>query len=267
MLIDLHVHSHHSRGCTLAPRDSLRRAKQAGLDGVAFTDLNTLDGLEEIRAAGREEGILALVGVEVATDRGHYLCFFPDPAKVPAPPQAFGSATPWPVREVLAKVRELGGVAVAAHPYDKTIDRPSGDFIFTLDGLAAIEGLNGRVKSAANDLAVEAADHMSLPCTGASGAHASLDEIGKAATLFRDPVASEAELVAQLRAGTVFCVAIGVTPQPAARDAGERRQRRHDDRGERDRGGRGRGGGHREGGGRRGGGHHEGGGRGGGGRR
>ena len=124
------------------------------------------------------------------------------------------------------------------------------------------------MKSAANDLAIEAADHMSLPCTGASGAHASLDEIGKAATLFRDPVASEADLVAQLRAGTVFCVAIGVTPQPAARDAGERRQRRHDvaasaigaDRG-------GRGGGHREGGGRRGGGHREGGGRGGGGRR
>jgi predicted metal-dependent phosphoesterase TrpH len=255
MLIDLHVHSHHSRGCALAPRDALRRAKQAGLDGVAFTDLNTLDGLEEIHAAGRAEGILALVGVEIATDRGHYLCFFPDPAKIPAPPQAFGSATPWPAREVLAKVRELGGVAVAAHPYDKTIDRPSGDFIFTLDGLAAIEGLNGRVKGAANDLAVEAADHMSLPCTGASGAHASLDEIGKAATLFRDPVASEAELVAQLRAGTVFCVAIGVTPQPASRDTGERRERRHEHRGERERGGRvQRGGGHREGGGRRGGG-------------
>ncbi|ABS25588.1 PHP domain-containing protein [Anaeromyxobacter sp. Fw109-5] len=253
MLIDLHVHSHHSRGSTLAPREALRRAKQAGLDGVVFTDLNTLDGLEEIRAAGREEGILALVGVEVATDHGHYLCFFPDPARVPAPPQAFGSATPWPAREVLARVRELGGVAVAAHPYDKTIDRPSGDFIFTIDGLAAIEALNASVKGPANDLAVEAADHMSLPCTGASGAHASLDAIGKAATLFRDPVASEADLVAQLRAGTVFCVAIGVSPQPAGRDGGERRERRRDDRGERDRGGHGhRGhGGHRERGGRR----------------
>ena len=164
MLIDLHVHSHHTRGCTLAPRDVLRRAKEVGLDGVAFTDLNTLDGVEEIRAAGREEGILALAGVEIATDRGHYLCFFPDPAKVPPPPQLFGSATPWPVREVLQRVRDLGGVAVAAHPYDKSIERPSGDFIFTLDGLSAIEGLNARRSAAANDLAVEAADHMNLPC-------------------------------------------------------------------------------------------------------
>ncbi|HVI95451.1 MAG TPA: PHP domain-containing protein [Anaeromyxobacter sp.] len=248
MLIDLHVHSHHTRGCTLAPRDVVRRARELGLDGVAFTDLNTLDGVDEIHAAGREEGLLSLCGVEIATDRGHYLCFFPDPAKVPAPPQVFGSATPWPAREVLAKVRELGGVVVAAHPYDKTIERPSGDFIFTLDGLSAVEGLNARRKGPANDLAIEAADHMNLPCIGSSGAQGSLDELGKAATLFRDPITSEADLVAQLRAGTVFCVAIGVQPSgDGAREHGERRERRGSDRpreGGRGEGGRRRGGGH-----------------------
>ena len=251
MLIDLHVHSHHTRGCTLTPRDVVRRAREAGLDGVAFTDLNTLDGLDEIRAAGREEGFLALCGVEIATDRGHYLCFFPDPARVPAPPQVFGSATPWPARDVLAKVRELGGVAVAAHPYDKSVERPSGDFIFTLDGLSAIEGLNAHRRGPANDLAVEAADHMSLPCTGASGAMASLDEVGKAATLFRDPVATEADLVRQLKAGTIWCVALGVTPgaAEAGRERGERGERRGGERrGPRD--GRGRGDGGRARGGR-----------------
>jgi predicted metal-dependent phosphoesterase TrpH len=228
MLIDLHVHSSHSRGCPLAPLDVARRAKEAGLDGVAFTDLNTLEGLEEIHAAGREVGIVALCGVEVATDRGHYLCFFPDPAKVPAPAQMFGSATPWPVREVVARVRELGGAVIAAHPYDKSIERPSGDFIFTIDGLSAIEGWNARRKGAANDLAIEAADHMGLPCTGASGALSSLDEIGGAATLFREPVTTEAELVAQLKAGAMFSVQLGVTPGPPERDRGERPPRRED---------------------------------------
>jgi predicted metal-dependent phosphoesterase TrpH len=251
MLIDLHVHSHHTRGCTLAPRDVVRRAKEAGLDGVAVTDLNTLDALEEVRAAGREEGFVALCGVEVVTDRGHYLCFFPDPAKVPAPPQLFGSATPWPVREVLARVRELGGVAVAAHPYDKSVEKPCGDFIFTLEGLSAVEGLNARRKGPANDLAVEAADHMNLPCTGGSGALGSLDEIGKAATLFKEPVATEADVVRQIRAGGVYCVAIGVTPAPPERgERGEGRGRGGEGR-DRDRGGRG--GGHGDGGRRRGG--------------
>ena len=214
MLIDLHVHTHQTAGCSLPPRDAVRRAREAGLDGIAFTDWNTLEGLAEIRAAGRDEGFLALCGMELTTDRGHYLCFFPEPEKLPPPAQIFGSSLPWAARDALAKVRELGGVAIAAHPYDKTVDRPSGDFIFTLEGLSAVEGLNTRRSGPANDLAVEAADHLSLPCTGGSGAHAA-EEIGRAATLFRDPVASEADLVAQIRAGTIYCVAIGVTPQPA----------------------------------------------------
>jgi hypothetical protein len=248
MLIDLHVHSHHTPGCPLVPLEVVRRAKAAGLDGVAFTDLNSLDGLTEIRAAGREEAFVALCGVEIATDKGHYLCFFSDPEKVPAPPQIFGTP-PWPVRDVLAKVAEMGGVVVAAHPYDKSVERPSGDAIFALDGLAAVEGLNARRRGPANDLAVEAADHMGLPCTGASGALGSLDEIGKAATLFRDPVRSEADLVAQLRSGTVYCVAMAVTPG-AAGEGGRRAGERSGPR--RDGGDRGRGGGPRSGGGGRG---------------
>jgi len=219
MLIDLHVHSHHTQGVTLAPRDAVRRAREAGLDGVVLTDLNTLEGLPEIREAAREESFLAMCGVELATDRGHYLCYFPDPSRVPNPPQIFGT-TPWPVREVLARVAEMGGVAIAAHPYDKSIERPSGDFIFTLDGLCALEGLNARRAGPANDLAVEAADHMSLPCVGSSGAH-QLDEIGRAATLFKEPVAGEADLVRQLRAGTVFCVAIGHQAGPRAAGQGQ----------------------------------------------
>jgi predicted metal-dependent phosphoesterase TrpH len=231
MLIDLHVHSRNTPGCHLSPREVLRRAREAGLDGVAFTDMNNMDGLAEIRAAGAAEGVLALCGVEIATDHGHYLAFFPEPEKVPALPQIFGTP-PWPVREVLAKVTAMGGATVAAHPYDKSIDRPGGDVIFTLDGLSAVEGLEARRKGASNDLAVEAADHMGLPCVGGSGARDSLDEIGKAATLFRDPVRTEADLAAQLKAGTVFCVAIGVTPGPVE----TRAPRRPGDRG-RDRGG------------------------------
>ena len=147
------------------------------------------------------------------------------------------------MREVLARVHALGGVAVAAHPYDKTIDHPSGDFIFTLDGLGAIEGLHGRKKGSHNDLAIEAADHLNLPCVGGSGALGAASEVGSAATLFRDPVASEADVVAQLKAGTVFCVALGVTPPPPERGGREGR-----DRGGREERGRGGGSGGRGGG-------------------
>jgi predicted metal-dependent phosphoesterase TrpH len=241
MLIDLHVHSHHTKDCALKPIDAARRAKDLGLDGLVFTDLNTIEGLEEFRAAGRDAGILALAGVELATDHGHYLCYLPDPAKLASPPQVFGT-TPWPVRDVIERVHALGGVVVAAHPYDKTIDRPAGDFIFTLTGLAAVEGFSGRRNATINELAVEAADHMSLPCIGGSGAHAA-EDLGNAATLLRNPVKNEAELVAQLKAGAVHCVAIGVTPRPEGEDRGDRRDRGGDRGRDRDRG---RGGGGRD---------------------
>jgi len=260
MLIDLHVHTRFTPGCTLSPRDLARRAREAGLDGLAVTDLNTMEGLEEVRAAGAAEGVVALCGVEIATDRGHYLAFFPDPARVPALPQIFGTP-PWPVGEVLRKVVELGGAAVAAHPYDKSIERPGGDVILKLEGLSAVEGLNAGRSGGVNDLAVEAADHMGLPCTGGSGVKASLGEMGSAATLFRDPVRTEADLVAQLRAGAVFCVSIGAPPRPAetrrgvggpgrdGRGRGGGRDGGRDDRGGRrgEGGGRGRPGGSRPG--------------------
>jgi hypothetical protein len=246
MLIDLHVHSTYSAGGALPVREVVRRAREVGLDGVVFTDLNTLDGLEEIRAVGREEQFVTLCGVELATDRGHFLCYFPDPAKFPAPPQVFGT-TPWPAREVVRTVVERGGVVVAAHPYDKTIDRPSGDFIFTIDGLSAVEGLNARCSRAANDLAVEAADHMNLPCVAGSAASRSLDEIGRAATLLREPVSDEAGLVAQIRGGGVYCVTIGAVPQSSGETRAPRGPRRDEQRAGGQRRGGGRGGGERRG--------------------
>jgi hypothetical protein len=99
---------------------------------------------------------------------------------------------------------------VAAHPYDKTLAPACADAVFTLDGLAALEGLHGRSGHGANDLAVEAADHLGLPCVGGSGALTSLDELGTAATLLREPVTDEAGLVRQLRAGTCWAAALGV---------------------------------------------------------
>lgn len=228
MLVDLHVHTRSTPGCALAPLDVVRRAHAAGLDGVVVTDVNTFDGLEEVRAAGRELGFLALVGVELATDHGRFLCYFPHPERLPAPGQVLG-ATPWPLREALRFVAEHRGVAVAAHPYDRTVDRPSGDAVLTIEGLSAIEGLCGRSSPAANDLAVEAADHLNLPCVGGSGAHASLDEIGRVATLFRDPVRDEEELVGRIRAGGVYCVAIGAVPEHRA-SAGRDRERPRPDR-------------------------------------
>jgi len=225
MLIDLHVHTTRTPGGTLRPLDVLRAARSLGLDGVAFTDLDGFDALPEARAAAAETGLVALVGLTLSTTQGRFLCFFDDPGRLATPAELFGPA-PRPAVAALARAVTLGAAVVAAHPYDRTLAPATGDAVFTLDGLAALEGLHGRSSHGANDLAVEAADHLGLPCVGGSGALTSLAQLGAAATLLREPVVDEAGLVRQLRAGTCWAAALGVklsAPSGPASRPGTRR--------------------------------------------
>lgn len=65
-LIDLHTHSTASDG-SASPSAIIRRAKAKGLRGVALTDHDTISGLREFLAAGKEENIDAVPGVELST--------------------------------------------------------------------------------------------------------------------------------------------------------------------------------------------------------
>lgn len=267
MLLDLHVHSRFTPGCPLEPAEAVRRAEELGLDGICFTDRDTFGVAKELASLRANTKLTVLVGTELVTDHGHYLAFFPQPAELEEPAKLFGKAGGGlpSAREVVEKVRSLGGIAVAAHPYDRDVERPAGDFIFTLRGLSAVEGFCGTRRNNVNELAIEAADHLSLPCVGGSGAM-NAEGLGTAATLLRDPVRTEAELIDAIKGGAVWAVAIGSPPkflgdEMAARERtrersgerhdrregrGERREERRDDRrggGHRRRGGRGRGGG------------------------
>ncbi len=87
----------------------------------------------------------------------------------------------------------LGAVVVAARPYDRDFPTPALDQVLSMQGLSAVEGYNARVRQPANDLAVEAAEKLGLPCVGGSDARLTLDEVGRGATFFRDPLTSQAE--------------------------------------------------------------------------
>ena len=215
MLIDLHVHSHLSKGCELNPRQVLERAALFGLDGVAFTETNTQDGFEELLDLGGATRLKIFIGLELVTDRGQYLCFFPRPELAPEPVQMWGSnrEKPWSAAECLTKLKSLGAAIVAARPYDREFQYPAGDFILTLQGLSAIEGYNPKVRQTANELAVEAAESLKLPCVGGSDARGSLDELGRAATLFKTPIRSQPELVDALIAGQYWAVMMGELPK------------------------------------------------------
>lgn len=216
MLIDLHAHSHLSKDCELNPKTVLERAATYGLDGVAFTETNTQDGCDELFDAGRNSKVKVFVGLELNTDKGQYLCFFPRPEEAPEPVQLWGSnrEKPWSAAECLPKLKSLGAAIVAARPYDREFPNPAGDFVLSLNMLSAIEVFNPKVRQTANDLAVEAAETLKLPSIGGSDVRASLDELGRGATLFKTPIHSQQELVQALLAGAGFwAVQMGELPR------------------------------------------------------
>jgi hypothetical protein len=215
MLIDLHAHSYLSKGCDLDPRAVLERAALFGLDGVAFTETNTQDGCDELFELGAKSKLKVFVGLELITDKGQYLCFFPKPELAPEPVQIWGSnrEKPWSAAECLPKVKAMGAAIVAARPYDRDSPNPPMDFIRSLNLLSAVEGYNPKVKQTANDLAVEAAEALKLPCTGGSDARGSLDEVGRGATLFKRAITTQAQLVEELLKGEFWPVMAGELPR------------------------------------------------------
>jgi 3',5'-nucleoside bisphosphate phosphatase len=62
---DLHCHSTYSDG-VLPPRDVVRRAAGHGVDVLALTDHDELQGLEEARATAAEEAIELVPGTEIS---------------------------------------------------------------------------------------------------------------------------------------------------------------------------------------------------------
>lgn len=62
---DLHTHSTASDG-TLPPADLVQAAAAAGVDVMALTDHDTLDGLDEARQMAEQQGLRLIPGVEIS---------------------------------------------------------------------------------------------------------------------------------------------------------------------------------------------------------
>ena len=65
--IDLHIHSTASDG-TDSPSAIVHKAAEIGLDAIALTDHDTLDGLDAAEETAREKGIIFVRGCEISTE-------------------------------------------------------------------------------------------------------------------------------------------------------------------------------------------------------
>jgi hypothetical protein len=118
-----HVHSVRSDG-TGTLDEIAAAAARAGLQFVVVTDHG--NGTRAPEPPAYRAGVLCIDGVEISTDRGHYVAI--DLPKAPYP--LAGDAS-----DVIEDVRRLGGFGVAAHPGSPKPDLQWEDWAAEFDGL------------------------------------------------------------------------------------------------------------------------------------
>lgn len=189
--LDLHVHTKYSGDNDADPEETIIRAIELGLHGVAFTEHYYYGASEPVEILKEKYGeqILILRGVEFSTNEGHCLIFGVNTDRL-----GMKSA---PLADVIRFATGAGGVVIPSHPY-----RPGtslGDLVKSMNGISGLEGYNGANMHPLNVKAIDAAKAMKLPYTGGSDAHEP-HEVGSCYTEFRDAVTYD-NFIGLLQAG------------------------------------------------------------------
>ena len=106
---DMHVHTNHSRDGRSSVEDVLKAALESGLNAIAITDHDTVEGSLEALEIVREEhlNLLVIPGVEVSTLNGHLIAYGISKDVDPG----------MSMEETIAEVKKLGGFTAVAHPF------------------------------------------------------------------------------------------------------------------------------------------------------
>ena len=146
------------------------------------------------------DGFLVIPGVEVSTAEGHLLCL-----GVWLPNGLKGT----PASEVIAMVREQGGLAIPAHPYDRIRAGIRERYLTELDidGLEVFNAATALKRH--NDMALQYATRRGLPMTAGSDAHYHA-AVGRSHTIFPAQELTVRGILNSLGAGTQLrCKTLG----------------------------------------------------------
>jgi predicted metal-dependent phosphoesterase TrpH len=183
--VDLHLHSNFSHDGQSSLEELIERSREVGLDRIALTDHNTVDGAMELAFMAPE---LTIVGEEAKTREGEVIGLFITDRLAPY-------LTP---EEVMDLIHEMGGLTYLPHPLDRHRSHFRPDRVIELaNRIDIIETYNPWCDAAANAAAAGlAADLGKVAATG-SDAH-SVQELGRS-WMEIDDYRSPADFLEKLR--------------------------------------------------------------------
>jgi hypothetical protein len=153
----------------ITPQALVKCCRKKGIDCIAVTDHNTMDGVAAVQRIAQFRVIAA---EEIKTTEGEVIGYF---LREPIPPRLSPE-------ETVARIKAQGGLVAVPHPFDRLRREPLREaaLLRVLPQIDIIEALNARVTvSSDNRSAADFAAEHDLACSAGSDAH-SLLEVGTA---------------------------------------------------------------------------------------
>jgi predicted metal-dependent phosphoesterase TrpH len=164
--VDLHLHSNYSHDGQSSLEELIQRCAEIGLDRIALTDHNTVEGAQALADLAPD---LAIIGEEAKTREGEVIGLF---ITRRLPPYLRPE-------EVMDLVHEMGGLTYIPHP----LDRHRANFrlerlVDLADRIDIIETYNAWCEPAENQAAGRLAIELGKVAATGSDAHAA-QELGR----------------------------------------------------------------------------------------
>jgi len=175
MKYDLHMHTHYSKCSNLKPELLLKIAKKRGLNGIAVTDHQTIDGALKVKKLNKDKNFEVIIGEEISTNYGDVLVYYLN-KKIDT----------IDFYRVVDEARKQNSLVVIPHPFRTSINTKH-HFKYPIEKIKnkidAIEVFNARNLPGNNEKAQKIAKKLNLPGTAGSDTHF-IFEIATAYTIF-----------------------------------------------------------------------------------